>query len=195
MGRDRRTALAVRGTVTNTGSAASVQRRRACPITPVTRNAAPATSQGRGLRCSSQPLAVAVCQQVVPGPSRCTHATKSRSAPTPATTPNAELRIDGRDPRKIATAATGTSKSGPSETALSAAAAPSNSHTQNQAHPTARSPFGVRNECVPEPPSAWTESTPAKLGGHSRTLAQAGLAAPECGRLGSLLWMRRSFST
>jgi transposase len=50
--------------------AESIQLRRACATKPATTRAAPTRSHGSGFRCWSQPDAVAVCQQVVPGPSR-----------------------------------------------------------------------------------------------------------------------------
>lgn len=37
--------------------------------------AIPASNHGKGFKCWSHPLAVPVCQQVVAGPARCTHAT------------------------------------------------------------------------------------------------------------------------
>jgi len=37
--------------------------------------AIPTSSHGKGFKCWSHPLAVAVCQQVVPGPARCTQET------------------------------------------------------------------------------------------------------------------------
>lgn len=63
------------GTLPNTGPGESAQVRRACPTKPAIARTMPSTSQGSGFKCWSQPEAVAVCQQVVPGPSRCTHAT------------------------------------------------------------------------------------------------------------------------
>jgi hypothetical protein len=51
------------------------QPRRACPTMPAMNVASPASSHGNGFKCWSHPLAVAVRQQVVPGPARCTQAT------------------------------------------------------------------------------------------------------------------------
>ena len=48
---------------------------RAWPTTPPANKASPAINQGSGFKCCSQPLAVPLCQQVVPGPARCSHAT------------------------------------------------------------------------------------------------------------------------
>ena len=46
--------------------------RLACTMKLTITNAAPATTHGQGFRYWSQPDAVAVCQQTVPGPRRCT---------------------------------------------------------------------------------------------------------------------------
>jgi hypothetical protein len=72
---ERAARLRSEGTFPDTGAVESAQVRRACAKKPETTRTAPAISHGSGFRCWSQPEAVAVCQQVVPGPSRCTHAT------------------------------------------------------------------------------------------------------------------------
>src|ERR1700704_277781 len=94
--------------------------------------AIPATSHGNGFKCSSHPLAVAVCQQVAPGPARCNQATERNRTPAPVSSPNAELRITGLEAIRPPTAAIGASTSTPSDTKPSAAIDPRNAHTQNQ---------------------------------------------------------------
>ncbi len=93
-------------------------------------SARPPTSHGIGLRCWSHPLAVAVCQQVVPGPSRCTYATNSDRNPAPASKPSADRRADGFLAIAAAAMIAGTRARGPSETSPRPPVAPTTAQIQ-----------------------------------------------------------------
>jgi hypothetical protein len=112
----------------------------------------PASSQGTGFRCSSHPLDDAVCQQVVPGPARCTHATYSSRAPAPLSRPSAERRIVGRDAIRAPATTTGPSSSTPSDTAPRAAANPRSAHAQNHPQPVTCARSAARKVAVPALP-------------------------------------------
>ena len=116
----------------STTAGTSSQPRRAWPTMPPTNVATPARRHGSGFKCSSQPLAVAVCQHVVPGPARCAQATKSRRTPAPVSRPNAERRAVGFDAISPPATATGARTTRPSDTKPSAATHPRSAHAQNQ---------------------------------------------------------------
>jgi hypothetical protein len=91
------------------------------------------TSHGMGLRCWSHPLAVAVCQQLIPGPSRWAYATNSDSSPTPASRPNNDCRPARLRAIAAPTIAAGVHAIGPREISPAAPAAPTPAQHQN--HP------------------------------------------------------------
>ncbi len=99
---------------------------------PTTTSSTPTTSQGRGSRYWSEPLAVAVCQFTVPGPARWTYATYSDSRPTPTRVPNAARPAWWRTTKTIAaSSATGTATR-PRAEIPKANPMPTPAHAQNQ---------------------------------------------------------------
>ena len=101
---------------------------------PVSTRVMPRMSHGRGLRYWSHPALEAVCQQVVPGPCRCTYATQSSGRPAPVSQPDTDLwrlspTVATSAPSSRATGAVST----PRERELTARA-PTAAQAQNQTH-------------------------------------------------------------